>query len=161
MPDMENTKKPGIGRRAVVGVGKAWAYSLGFTGLARELGRIGGNVVAAGGYVRRKLQDGPQNYRHEIFQDAVDRLGLDDAHLVRQARAFNTRAFSWLAAMLLATAWLAGAAWSDAPLAHAVLCLGAIFMTFSKAITFRFRFCQIRDRSLYAFFSWFSDPSRW
>lgn len=154
-------RKPGFTRRAIVGVGKAWFYSLGLTGLAHELGRIGGNVVAAGSYVRRKLQDGPQNYRHESFQAAVDRLGLDDAHLVRQARKFNTRAFSWLAAMLLATAWLAGAAWSDAPLSHAVLCLGTIFMTFSKAITARFRFCQIRDQDLYSFGPWFRSPARW
>ena len=158
---METTKQPGIARRAVVGVGKAWFYSLGLTGLAHELRRIGGNVIAAGGYVRRKLQEGPQNYRHETFQDAVDRLGLDDAHLVRQARAFNTRALSWLTAMLLATAWLAGAAWSDAPFAHAALCLGAIFMTFSKAITNRFRFCQIRDQELYSFGPWFRNPARW
>lgn len=158
---MEKTKQPGIARRAVVGVGKAWFYSLGLTGLAHELRRIGGNVIAAGGYVRRKLQDGPQNYRHETFQDAVDRLGLDDAHLVRQARAFNLRAFSWLAAMLLATAWLAGAAWSDAPLSHAVLCLGAIFMAFAKAITYRFRYCQVRQRELFSFAPWFCNPGRW
>ena len=157
---MENTKH-GIARRAVVGVGKAWFYSLGLTGLAHELRRIGGNVIAAGGYVRRKLNDGPHNYRRETFQDAVARLHLDHAHLVSQARVFNVRAFSWLAAMLLATAWLAGAAWSDAPLSHAVLCLGAMFATFSKAITWRFRFCQIRDQELYSFGPWFRNPGRW
>ena len=158
---MENTKQHGIARRAIVGLGKAWSYSLGLTSLSRELGRIGGNVAAAGGYVRRKLKDGPQNYRHETFKDAVNRLGLDDAHLMRQARAFNLRAFSWLAAMLLATAWLAGVAWSDAPVTHAILCLGAIFMTFSKAITARFRYAQIRDQELYAFGPYIRNPGRW
>lgn len=158
---MENKKQHGIIRRAAVGSVKAFSYSLGLTSLARELGRIGGNVAAVGGYVRRKLQDGPQNYRNETFQDAVNRLGLDDAHLVRQARAFNTRAFAWLASMLLATAWLAGAAWSDAPLAHAVLCLGAIFITFAKAITARFRYAQIRDQELYGFGPYIGNPGRW
>ena len=158
---MENAKKHGIVRRAIVSVGKAWSYLLGLTSLSRELGRIGGNVAAAGGYVRRKLNDGPQNYRRETFEEAVRRLDLDDTHLVRQARAFNTRAFSWLAAMLLATAWLVGTTWSDAPLAHAMLCLGAIFMTFSKAITARFRYAQIRDQELYAFGPYIRNPGRW
>jgi len=158
---MEQNKKHGVARRAVVGVAKAWSYSVGITSLVRELGRIGGNVAAAGGWIRRKLADGPENYRHETFQEAVDRLGLDEAHLVRQWRAFNLRAHSWMAALLLATAWLAGAAWSDAPLAHGVLCLGVMFLAFSKAITWRFRACQIRDAELYSFVPWFLSPGRW
>lgn len=154
-------RKHGVARRAVVGVAKAWSYSLGITSLAHELGRIGGNVAAAGGWVRRKLADGSENYRHETFQEAVDRLGLDEAHLVRQGRAFNVRAHSWMAALLLATAWLAGAAWSDAPLLHVILCLGVMILAFSKAITWRFRACQIRDAELYGFGPWFLSPGRW
>ncbi len=154
-------KKHGVARRAVVGVAKAWSYSVGVTSLVRELGRIGGNVAAGVGWIRRKLSDGPENYRHETFQEAVDRLGLDEAHLVRQWRVFNLRAHSWMAALLLATAWLAGAAWSDAPLLHVILCLGVMFVAFSKAFTWRFRACQIRDAELYSFVPWLFSPGRW
>lgn len=157
----QQPKKHGVARRAVVGVAKAWSYSLGITSLARELGRIGGNAAAAGGWVRQKLSDGPKNYRHETFQEAVDRLGLDEAHLVRQWRAFNLCAHSWMAAFLLATVWLAGAAWSDMPLSHGILCFGAMVFTFSKAITWRFRACQVRDAELYSFGPWFFSPGRW
>lgn len=154
-------KKHGVARRAVVGVGKAWSYSIGFTSAVREAVRIGGKIVNGYHYVRNKLADGPENYRHETFQDAVDRLGLDEARLVHQWRVFNLRAHSWMAALLLATAWLAGAAWSDAPLSHVILCLGAMILSFSKAITWRFRVCQIRDAELYNFGPWFFSPGRW
>lgn len=160
---MNNTqKKHSVTRRAVVGVSKAWLYSTGFSSLGRTLGQIGGNVASGFGYVRRKLQDGPNNYRSETFEDAVDRLGLDEARLVRQARAFNVRAFSWLGAALLAVLWLVGVEWSDAPLSHGLLCLGAVFMALCKAITARFRACQIRDREMFSFGPWFwSLGGRW
>lgn len=159
---MEQQKKHGIVRRSVVGVGRAWSYSIGLTSTVRELGRISGKVIDGFHFVRNKLADGPQNYRHESFQDAVERLGLDEAHLIRQAKAFSLRAHSWLAALLLATVWLAGAAWSDAPVLHVILCLGAMILAFSKAVTARFRFCQIRDTTLYGFGPWFwSLGGRW
>ena len=151
----QKTKNPGVARRAVVGVAKSWSYSIGLTSALREGFRIIGNIADGFRFVRRKLADGPHNYRHETFQDAVDRLGLDETHLIRQARVFNFRALSWLAALLLATVWLAGAAWSDAPLLHVIMCLGAMTMTFAKAITWRFRFAQIRDAELYSFGPWF------
>ncbi len=147
--------KPGIARRAVIGGVKSWSYSIGLTSTVREGIRIWGNIADGYRFVRRKLADGPHNYRHETFQDAVDRLGLDEAQLIQQGRAFNKRAFWWLAALMLATVWLAGAAWSDAPILHVVLCLGDMAFTFSKAITWRFRFCQIRDAELYSFGPWF------
>lgn len=152
---MEQTKKPGVARRAVVGVAKAWSYSIGLTSLARELGRIGGNVAAVGGYVRRKLADGPHNYRNEKFGEAVERLGLDETQLIRQAQAFNKWTFWWLAALLLATFWLAGAVWSNAPVLHVILSVGMMLVAFAKGITWRFRFCQIRDAELYSFGPWF------
>lgn len=154
-------KKHGFARRATVGVAKAWAYSLGITSLAREGQRIAGNMGALGAHVRRKLNDSPANYRHEAFEEAVERLELDEAHLVRRGQDFNTRAASWFAALMLATGWLAYIPWSDAPLQHFILCLGLMFMTFSKSITWRFRYCQIRDAELYGFGPWFRSPGRW
>lgn len=154
-------KKPGIARRAVVGVGKVWAYSTGITSLARELGRIGGNLGGAAGAIRRKLSDGPQNYRNEKFQEAVDRLGLDEGDLVKLYKYCNTWGLGWLASLLLTTFWLAGAVWSNAPVLHVILCFGWMFVTFSKAITWRFRACQIRDAELYSFGPWFLSPGRW
>lgn len=151
----QQQKKHGIARRAVVGVGKAWSYSIGLTSLTRELGRIGGNVAAVGGYVRRKLADGPHNYRNEKFEEVVERLGLDEAQLIRQARAFNKWTFWWLAALLLATLWLAGTVWSNAPVLHVILSVGIMLVAFAKGITWRFRFCQVRDTELYSFGPWF------
>lgn len=148
-------------RRIALGLAKAWAYSLGFTGLYRDGRRIGGNLSALANHVRRKLKDGPQNYRHETFREAVERLGLDEEHLIRQARAFNLRAHSWFAALMLSTAWLAAIPLSDAPWSHALVCVGAMSMTFAKAITNRFRFAQIRDAELYSFGPWFFSPARW
>lgn len=158
---MEQQKKPGRARRTVAFVGKAWAYSLGITSVKRELGRIGSNAATVGTWALRQLRSSPADYRHESFAEAIDRLGLAEEDLIRQARAFNLRAHSWLAALFLAAAWFAGAAWSDAPASHTVLCFGAMFLAFSKAITFRFRFCQCRDTELYAFWPWFFSPGRW
>lgn len=151
----------GIVRRASTNVAKAWAYSLGITSLVREGQRIAGNLATLGGQVRRKLADSPANYRHETFEAAIERLDLDEVHLVRQARAFNTRASSWFLALMLATGWLAYIPWSDSPVQHFVLCLGVMMMTFCKSITWRFRFCQIRDQELYSFGPWFFSPWRW
>lgn len=153
--------KHGIARRTGVGLAKAWSYSLGITSLARTGQRIGGNLGALGKHVHRKLTDSPANYRHESFEEAVDRLGLDEAHLVRQARAFNVRAISWLAALALATGWLAYLPWSNSPFLHFVLCLGLMFMAFAKSFTWRFRYAQIRDQELYSFGPWFLSPGRW
>ncbi|MBW7900332.1 MAG: hypothetical protein H3C26_02570 [Rhodocyclaceae bacterium] len=156
----DTQKKHGIARRAVVGLGRAWLYSIGITSLGRTLGRIGGDINAGFGHVRRKLADG--NYRRESFQQAVERLDLDSEHLVHQARAFNVRAFSWLGAALLSLLWLLGAGWSDAPFSHAILCLGAVFMASCKSLSWRFRACQIRDGELYSFGPWFwSLGRRW
>lgn len=158
---MEQQKKHGIVRRAAGGLGKAWAYSLGFTGLYRDVQRIGGNLSAAGAHVRRKLNDSPAGELRESFEEAVERLGLDEAHLVRQAHAFNVRAFSWLASMSLAFLWMMWTPWSDSPVSHFILCLGLMIMSFSKFISWRFRACQIRDRELFSFGPWFSNPGRW
>lgn len=152
----------GIIRRAGVGVARAWAYSLGLTGLLHEGQRIAGNVGAVGAHVRRKLSDGPENYRHETFKAAVLRLGLQEVDLVRQAKAFHIRAISWLVALMLATCWMAYIPWSGAPLQHFLLCLGVVFLTFSKSFTWRFRYCQIRDQDLsYDFWPWLFNPGRW
>lgn len=159
---MEQKKqKRGIVRRAGGGLAKAWAYSLGFTGLYRDGQRIAGNLAALGTNVRRKLTDSPANYRHETFEAAVQRLDLDGVHLIRQARAFNVRAASWFLALMLSTGWLAYLPWSDSPIQHFILCLGLMFMTFAKSITWRFRYCQIRDAELYSFGPWFRNPGRW
>lgn len=158
---MEQPKKHGIVRRGAGGLGKAWAYSLGFTGLYNTGKRIAGNLSDAGAHVRRKLNDSPENYRHETFEEAVERLGLDEAHLVRQARDFNIRAFSWLTSMVLATLWMMWAPWSDSPVSHFILCLGLMIMSFSKFISWRFRACQIRDRELFSFGPWIRNPGRW
>lgn len=158
--EQQQQKKHGIARRAGVGLAKAWSYSLGITSLTREGKRIGGNVGALFAHVRRKLADSPDNYLHETFEEAVQRLGLDEAHLVRQARAFNVRANSWFAALMLSTCWLAGIPFTDAPWSHALLCAGAMFMTFAKFITCRFRYSQIRDQELYSFTPWFFS-GRW
>ena len=159
--EQQQQKKHGIARRAGVGLVKAWSYSLGITSLAREGKRIGGNLGALGAHVRRKLSDSPANYRQESFKEAVQRLGLDEARLVRQARAFNMRAHSWFASLILATCWLAYISLSDAPIQHFILCVGLMFMTFAKSITWRFRFCQIRDQELYSFTTWLFSLGRW
>lgn len=154
-------KKRGIVRRAAGGLGKAWAYSLGFTGLYREGQRIVGTLGALGTHVRRKLNDSPANYIHESFEDAVERLGLDEAHLIKQAHLFHGRSMSWLAAMFLATVWLAWLPRSESPLQHVTLCFGLMFMTGAKSISWRFRYCQTRDQELYSFGPWFRNPGRW
>lgn len=152
---MEHQKKYGIARRTVVGVGKAWAYSLGITSLARELGRIGGNVAAAGGWVRRKLADGPHNYRHETFADAVERMGLDEAHLIRQGRAFKQRAIWFFVATLAATGALAYAPFTNHPVNAFFITFGAVALTSARWLKWHFRYCQIRDAELYSFGPWF------
>lgn len=154
-------KKRGIARRATTAAAKGWAYSLGIAGLYQEGLKIGNGLIAAGQIVRQKLTDGPQNHRHETFDEAVERLGLDEEHLIHQARVFSIRSWSWFASSMLAVAWLLGISFSDAPFSHALLCLGLILMSFTKQMTWRFRFCQIRDQELYAFWPWLFSPGRW
>lgn len=160
---MEQQKKQhGIVRRGAAGLGKAWAYSLGFTGLYHEGRRIAGTLGALGSHVRRRLNDSPANYRHETFEDAVERLGLDEAHLIKQANAFNTWSMFWLVALMLAAAWLAWLALSGSLTLSAFIdCLGLMFMTSAKSITWRFRFCQIREMEFFAFSPWLRNPGRW
>jgi len=155
-------KKRGIVRRAAGGVGKAWAYSLGITSLVREGRRIIGTLGALGAHVRRKLNDSPENYRHEDFDDAVERLGLDEAHLIKQARIFHNRSMYWLAALFLATGWLAWLSLSGTlQLQGFIVWLGLMSMTGAKSITWRFRYSQCRDRDLYSFGPWLRNPGRW
>lgn len=154
-------KKHGFARRATVGVAKAWAYSLGITSLARDGQRIAGNMGALGVHVRRKLKDSPKNYRHEAFEEAVERLDLDEAHLVRQARIFKHRAVWYFVATMSATAWLGYTPFTDHPVNAFFMALGAIALTGAKWLRWHFRFCQIRDRELYSFGPWFRSPGRW
>lgn len=154
-------QKHGIMRRGAVGLAKAWSYSLGITSTGRELHRLGGNLGALARNAAGKLRSSPADFRHETFEEAVERLGLDEAHLIRQAKAFNKRSLAWYGSMVLSTAWLAGISYSDSPWSHALICGGLIGMSFAKAITWRFRFCQVRDQELYGFLPWFFSPGRW
>lgn len=157
----QQMKKRGFARRAAFGIGKAWAYSLGITNLARTGQRIWGRLDAGANYVQRKLADGPQNYRHESFNEAVDRLGLDDAHLVRQARIFRLYAMWYFAATMVATGWLAYVPFTGHPVNAFFMALGAIALAGSQWLTFHFRYCQIRDRELFSFTPWVLSPGRW
>lgn len=160
---MEQSKKQhGIVRRAAGGTAKAWAYSIGLTGLYSTVKRIGGNLSAVGAHVHSKLNDSPSNYRHETFDQAIERLGVDEAHMIKKAKAFNTRSLSWLASMLLASAWFGWLALSGTLTPQAfILWLGLIFMTGAKTITWRFRYLQICHQELFSFGSWFRNPGRW
>ena len=156
-------KKPGIIRRAATGTVKAWAYSIGLPALVKTGKRIGGNLSAAGAHVRHQLNDSPGNHRCETFDEAMMRQGLDEAHLIKRAKIFNTASLSWLAAMLMATALLGWLAMSDTLTVKAfLLSVALIFMTGAKSATWRFRFCQIRDQSLeQGFVQWLRSPGRW
>lgn len=162
MEQQKQQRKPGFVRRAAGGTARAWAFSLGFTELYRTFKRIGGNLSAANAHVRRQLKDSPANYRHETFEDAVQRLSLDEAHLIKQAKAFNTRSLSWLASMVMASAWLAYLALSGTLTSLAfILWLGLMFMTGAKTITWRFRYSQICHQELFSFKSFLRNPGRW
>lgn len=162
MEQQTTKKKPGIVRRAATGTAKAWAYSIGLPSLLRTGKRIGGNLSAAGAHVRRQLNDSPANYRREMFIEAVERQGLDEEHLIKRAKIFNTASLSWLVAMLMVTAWLGWLALGTLTLKAFLLCLGLMFMTGAKTIIWRFRYCQIRDQSLeQGFVQWLHSPGRW
>lgn len=159
---MEQSKKQhGIVRRAAGGTAKAWAWSLGLTGLYRDAQRIGGRLSAAGAHVRRKLNDKPDNYRRESFNDAMERQGLDEAHLVKQARIFKHYAFWYFVAAMVATAWLAYIPFTERPLNAFLIAVGVIAVTGSQWLKWHFRYCQIRDQELYSFGPWFRNPGRW
>jgi hypothetical protein len=161
--EQQQQKKPGIVRRAAVGVGKAWAYSLGFTSLIRTSKRIGGRVAGLAGYVWRELRKTKSDYRHETFQEAIERLGLDEAHLVRQARIFHRQSLIWLMlAIFCAGLQLFYALNGALTVRDLVLTIGFEFMTLSKMLANHFRFCEIRDQEHYSFGPWFwSLGGRW
>lgn len=159
---MEQTKRPGIARRAVVGVAKSWSYSIGLTSTVREGIRIWGDIVEGYRFVRRKLADGPHNYRNETFQDAVDRLGLDETHLLQRARIFRLYANVGFVAMMVATGWLAYVPFTDRPINALFLTLGLIAATGSQWLTWHYRYCQIRDHDHdLGFGTWLMNPGRW
>lgn len=159
---MEQQKKPGIVRRAAGGTAKAWAYSIGLTSLYRTTKRIGGNLSAVGEHVRRQLNDSPANYRRESFHEACERQGLDEEHLIWQARIFKQCAAWCFLATMVATAWLAYVPFTDRPFSAFLLTVGIIFVTGSQWLKWHFRFCQIRDQSLeQGFVQWLLNPWRW
>lgn len=158
---MKQQKKHGILRRAAGTTGYLWAKSLGLVGLADTVNRIGGNVGTLFQQAKAKIQDKPENHRHESFEEATFRLGLDEAHLIRQAQTFRIRTWSWFTSMILASAWLAYTPYSSHPIKGFIVAAALICMCFSKCITWHFRFCQIRDQELYSFGSWFRNPGRW
>lgn len=157
---MDQPKKS-LARRTTVFLAKGWAYSLGFTGIYEEVQRIGRGLGHARQHIREKLADGPQNYRHETFNAAVARLGLDEAHLIRQARSFRIRANSWFAAFLLTVGWMCYLPWAQHPYSFFLIDFGVMLMTYARSITWHFRVCQVRDRELYSFGPWVLSPSRW
>lgn len=160
---MEQSKKQhGIVRRAAGGTAKAWAYSIGLTGLYSTVKRIGGNLSAVGAHVHSKLNDSPANYRHETFEQAVESLGLDEAHLIRQARIFKRYATWCFVATMMAIAWLAYVPFTDHPFSAFLLTVGIIFLTGSQWLKWHFNFCKIRDQSLeQGFIQWLLTPGRW
>ncbi len=141
-------KQRNIFVRSSRAVGRFWLWSTGFSSLGNQLGRIGSNLK---GFIQ---QGQPREYRHETFEEAVSRMSLDEQHLIRQARSFNLIAATWFFMMCLSLLWLSLAPRSDSPLAHVLISLGLIWVCFAKSITWRFRFCQIRDQELYSFQSW-------
>lgn len=163
MEQQKQQKKPGIVRRAAVGTVKAWAYSLGITSLFRTGKRIGGRVAGLGGYVLRELKKTKADYRHETFEEAVERLGLDEAHLVRQARIFHRQSLVWLMlAILCVGLQLFYALHGVLTPRGFVLTIAFEFMTLSKMLANRFRYCEIRDHEHYSFGPWFwSLGGRW
>ncbi len=158
---MEQQQKPGIVRRGAGAIGKGWAYSLGLTGLYRDGQRIAGSLGAAAGKAAAALRSSPARYRRETFEEAVQRMGLSEQDLLKQARVFNTRVNSWILSMCLAVGWLLAITISDSPWSHALVCFGLIFLSAGKALCWRFRWCQIRDLELYSFGPWACDPRRW
>lgn len=163
MEQQEQQKKHGIVRRAAGGTAKAWAYSLGLTGLYSTLKRLGGKLAAIGSFVWQKLNDSSDNYNKESFDQAVARLCLDEAHLNKQAKAFNTWALSWLASIFVSIAWVGWLALSGMlTMQGFILWFFFMFMAGAKFITWRFRYYQIMDRELYSFGTWFRDNlGRW
>lgn len=157
----QQQQKRGIARRVGVGLVKALSYSLGITSLARTGQRIGGNLGALGKHVHRKLTDSPANYRHESFEEAVDRLGLDEAHLVRQARIFRRYAIWYFVATMTATAWLAYAPFTHRPINAVLMALGAIVISGLKWLKWNFHYCRIRDQEFHSFGHWIRSPGRW
>ena len=148
-------------KQSAAGLGRGWAWSLGLTSFKNEGVRITNNVSGLGRYVHRKLTEQP-SCRHEKFDDAVQRLGLTDADLIRQAKAFNSRAANWFLSAAIGLLWLAFLPTSSSPFSHALLCSGVILMSSAKAVTWRFRFCQIREQELFGFGEWLrGEAGKW
>ncbi|ARU31737.1 hypothetical protein CAP31_08620 [Sulfuriferula sp. AH1] len=148
-------------KQSAVGLGKGWAWSLGLTSLKNEGVRIASNVSDLGAYVHRKLTEQP-TCRHESFNDAVDRLGLTEEDLIRQAKIFNSRAANWFLSAAIGLLWMAFLPTSNSPFSHFLLCFGIILMSSAKAVTWRFRFCQIREEQLFGFGEWLrGEAGKW
>lgn len=159
---MDQADKHGIARRAAVGVGRLWAYSLGITSLVRTGHRIWGRLDTGADYVRRKLADGPQNYRRESFNEAVERLGLDEADLERRACLYRSYAIWNFLAMMVATGWLAYVPFTDHFVNALLLTLCLIAAIGSQWLMWHYRYCQLRDRDLETGFgAWLMNPGRW
>lgn len=91
----------------------------------------------------------------ETFEDAAQRLGLAAANIRSAEQSFAKRTAWWFVGLVMGFVFFALTPLVANPISHALLSGGVMILSAAKALVWRFRYCQIRDRELYDFGPWF------
>ena len=97
--------------------------------------------------------------RQEKFTEAVDRLRLSESDIQARAAEFQQRSAWWFLgfALGLCLLMLGPVMVPDNIVSHTLLAVGVIVLGGAHAARWHFRACQVRDRELYSFGSWFTQ----
>lgn len=101
-----------------------------------------------------------REFRHETFEEAIQRLGLSKQDIEDKRRQFDLMAFFYGLLSLLCFLYMLMAPFSPHPIAHGFLMFGVFVVFFTKYIGFRFRIAQIRAQQFFEFKDWLRQMLR-
>ncbi len=109
----------------------------------------------------KRIKDGfkgilNRHYRHESFEDVVQRLNLSEDDLNQRADFLAALAFLFGLIAVIAFFFLLATPLSPSPINHAMMSFGVAFVAGAKYVTTRFRVAQIRARNFFDFSAWFT-----
>ncbi len=125
--------------------------------IIQQAGSAVGDTIAAAGRIGELVKKvlTRQNPRRETFDQAVQRLQLSEADLYQRLKDFHFRTALWFMVFCISLSFLMVSPLVSNPVSHALNSAAIMIVALACCLIWRFRTCQIRDRSLYSFGGWF------
>ncbi len=126
--------------------------------IAKQAAGAVGEAIMAAGRIGKLAKTAIFDRREpikETFADAVARLTLSEADLHARAREFQYRSALAFLVFVAGFAFFAISPMVSNIISHAMLSAGVMALGAANALRWHFRACQVRDRALYGFGSWF------